>query len=402
MKRRVVPVGRPSLLRHTNAMSLLHLLREAGACSRADLVRASGLSAPTVTKVITWLESADLIAPLGEGESSGGRPPDMIRFKAERGCVAAVEISARSLRFLLTDLNGTELAKQEISLDRQITTPEAVCTRIVDELNRMLRVNRKPRSALVGLGVGVPAITDVENGVVLAISPLQNWNQVPLQAMLAKLFSCTILIENDTNLAAQGERYRGSARGEDNFVYISIGTGVGAGIFLGGKIHHGAQWSAGEIGYLRVPNVSIGRAAIHEFGELEKLLSSGGFERAWKLLNAKGGSRRKPLNAESILDLAAKNQSAASVIVSERAEVLADVILNISLILNPALIVLGGQIGSHPVLLDSVRTKLADSEFAVPRIEASTLGRDAVLWGAVQLMLQMSFPALLPGQAAST
>jgi len=401
MKKRAVPVGRPSLLRQTNALSLLHLLREAGACSRADLVRASGLSAPTVTNVVAWLESANLIAPLGEGESSGGRPPDMIRFKAERGCVAAVEVSARCLNFLLADLNGIEIARQEVLLAEQSTTPEAICGRIGEGLNRLLRTQKKPPSGLVSLGIGVPAITDVQSGTVLAISLMRDWNEVPLRTMLAKLFSCPILIENDTNLAAQGERYRGAARGEDNFVYITIGTGVGAGIFLGGRIHHGSHWSAGEIGYLRVPNVSIGHAAIHEFGELEKVLSRGGFEQAWQSRSAKEGLTPKRLKAASILDLAAKKENAATRIVAERAELLTDVILNISLILNPSLLVLGGEIGSHPVLLESVRAKLADSEFAVPRVEPGALGRDAVLWGAVELVLHMSLPTLLPTQVSS-
>ena len=82
MKKDSVPVGRPAHLRHTNALTILKLLREAGTCSRADLVRASGLSAPTVTNVVADLLASDLVKPLGEGESSGGRPPDMISFKA--------------------------------------------------------------------------------------------------------------------------------------------------------------------------------------------------------------------------------------------------------------------------------------------------------------------------------
>jgi glucokinase len=227
MTTRPVPIGRPSLLRYTNAISLLQLLREAGSCSKADLVRASGLSAPTVTNVITYLQSANLIAAIGEGESSGGRPPDMIRFKAERGCIAAVEISARTLIFLLTDLNGKELATHVASLAKQGTTPEAICALIAEELNRMLRALKRPRSRLVALVVSVPAITDAKGGTVLAISPLQNWRNVPLRSMLAKLFTCLILIENDTNLAAMGERYRGAARGEEDFVYVAIGAGVG-------------------------------------------------------------------------------------------------------------------------------------------------------------------------------
>src|SRR6202021_1473672 len=105
-KKPTIPVGRPSVLRHANALIVLKLLREAHSCSRADLVRASGLSAPTITNVVKDLLAANLIEPLGEGESSGGRPPDMIRFKAERGCILAVDISAHGISFLLTDLNG--------------------------------------------------------------------------------------------------------------------------------------------------------------------------------------------------------------------------------------------------------------------------------------------------------
>ena len=95
VKKRPIPIGRPSVLRHTNAHGILKLLRECGSCSKADLVRASGLSAPTVTNVVKDLLSADLVEPLGEGPSNGGRPPDMIRFKAERGCLLAVEITSR-------------------------------------------------------------------------------------------------------------------------------------------------------------------------------------------------------------------------------------------------------------------------------------------------------------------
>src|ERR1700760_713083 len=127
VKKKSIPIGRPSVLRHTNALSILTLLRECGSCSKADLVRASGLSAPTVTNVVKDLLSANLIEPLGEGESSGGRPPDMIRFKAERGCLLGVEISAKSLSFLLTDLNGSELGPHRFSSQKRKTSCLAFC-----------------------------------------------------------------------------------------------------------------------------------------------------------------------------------------------------------------------------------------------------------------------------------
>src|ERR1700749_3034673 len=138
VKKKSVPIGRPSVLRHTNALSILTLLRECGSCSRADLVRASGLSAPTVTNVVKDLLSENLIEPLGEGESSGGRPPDLIRFKAERGCILAVEISAESLSFLLADLNGHELDSLNFALTNRKTTPAAICIYIDRALQNLL------------------------------------------------------------------------------------------------------------------------------------------------------------------------------------------------------------------------------------------------------------------------
>jgi DNA-binding transcriptional ArsR family regulator len=241
-------IGRPSLLRRTNATNILKLLRETGPCSRADLVRASGLSAPSVTNVVAHLAAAGLIEPIGEGESSGGRPPDMLRFKADRGCLAGVDISAGRIRFLLTDLNGQHLGSVDTSLPRQSATPRAVCAHIGETIRSLLRKHKQKPEQLLAVVAGVPAITNVEEGIVLAISTLKGWRRVPLRTLLEKEFACPVLIENDTNLAAQGERYCGAARGEDNFVFISIGEGegVGSGIVLNGKIYHGSQWSAGN------------------------------------------------------------------------------------------------------------------------------------------------------------
>ncbi|RRA47647.1 ROK family transcriptional regulator [Acidipila sp. EB88] len=396
------PLGRPPMLRHTNAVRILHLLRDAGACSKADLVRASGLSAPTVANVVAYLQAADLIKAAGEGESSGGRPPDLIRFKAERGCVAAVDISVTSITILLADLDGELQATEEVLLEGQSTTPKHICALIGRHVRRMLRAQTYPDAELVGVTVGVPAITNVMEGVVLAISPLDGWHDVPLRSMLEKIFSCSVLVENDTNLAAQGERYRGAALGEENFVYISIGHGVGAGIMLAGRIHHGTHWSAGEIGYLRVPNVSARHTLIREFGELEKLIGSGGIEASWREMKLAGGAATKKLKAAAILDLAARNDEDARRIVEARAELVADLILNVSLILNPGLVILGGDIGSHPVLIEAVRTGLVANEFAAPRIAPGQLARNAVLWGGVELSLNAGLATLIESAAANT
>jgi glucokinase len=400
VKKKAIPIGRPSVLRYTNAQGILKLLRECGSCSRADLVRASGLSAPTVTNVVRDLQSKSLVEPLGEGESSGGRPPDMIRFKAERGCLLAVEISAENLSFLLTDLNGSEIDARKVSLFRRKTTPEAICGYIGDELKNMLQKQKKTRSQLLALVVGVPAITNVKEGSVLSISTLEGWRSVPLGDLLGKIAKCLVIVENDTNLAAQGEQHCGAARVETDFAFINIGTNVGAGIFLRGRIHHGSQWSAGEIAYLRLPSISRKQPTIHEFGELESVLTTSGILKRWHEEAEKptqGASRAESaIDAQGILSLAQAGDARAEQIVRHLAEIVADIIVNLSLILNPGLILLGGEIGSHPILIDFVRKQLEGSEFAVTKVASSELGDRAVLLGAISLALEALPSVLLP------
>lgn len=395
MKSEVIPVGRPSVLRHANALNILKLLRESESCSRADLVRASGLSAPTITNVVKDLVEGDLVTALGEGESRGGRPPDMMRFKAERGCLLGVDITIGSVRLLLTDLNGKTLETHEVSLRGRPTTPEAICGLIGDETKVLLKRQKKSRKQLLVVVAGVPAITNVADGVVLSITPFEQWRAVPLRSMLTKIFACLVIVQNDTNLAALGERYCGAARTMDDFVLIAIDKGVGAGIVINGKIHFGAQWSAGEIGYLRLPYLSRRRTSLYEFGELEEVLGSGGIVKSWQ---EQGGSAKAKagLRTEEILDLAQAGDARAGKIVEDRAGMLADMIVNLSLILNPRLVLLSGAIGCHPVLLDAVRRQMEGSEFAVPEVGTGTLGEMAVRWGAVSAALDVLPEVLLP------
>ena len=404
VKIKSIPIGRPSVLRHTNALSILTLLREGGSCSRADLVRASGLSAPTVTNVVKDLLSENLIEPLGEGESSGGRPPDMIRFKAERGCILGVEISAQSLSFLLADLNGNELDSLRIALTNRKTTPTAICSYIDKALQNLLRKQKKTREQLLIIVVGVPAIANVEEGTVLSVSTLEGWRAVPLRAMLNKIVDCLVIIENDTNLAAQGEHYCGAAQTERDFVFISIGANVGAGIILGGRIHHGSQWSAGEIAYLRLPHILRRQPTIHEFGELETVLTSSGILKSWNVESKKARrttkTGRKVIQAGDVLELAQAGNPHAQKIVQLRADIVSDIIVNLSLILNPGLVLLSGEIGSHPILIGSVLKQLEGSEFAVTKIGTGALGPRAVLWGAISLALEAISSVLLPRPSA--
>ena len=167
---------------------------------------------------------------------------------------------------------------------------------------------------------------------------------------------------------------------------------------LEGKLHHGAQWSAGEIAYLRLPRVLRRKPALHEFGELESVLTSSGILTSWNqaILSPGRGSipSQGQTDVQGVLNLAQAGDPLARKIILHRAGIVADVIVNLSLVLNPGLILLGGKVGSHPTLLSFVGKELAQSEFAIPKIAAASLGESAVLWGAIALALE-AIPALL-------
>ena len=393
--RKSLSVGRPPLIRQTNAEILLRLLRESGPCSKADLVRASGLSAPSVTNVVGTLISTGLVETVGEGDSTGGRPPDILRFNAGHGCIAGVEITRDILRFLLTDLNGRELAQAETSIRRSRSTPRQICRQIARELWQLLRKRRLPRSRLLRVTVGVPAIVNVDEGTVLAFTALQDWNRVPLGPMLTRELKCPVLVDNDTNLAAEGEFHFGAARGENDFVFITIGEGVGAGIFLNGSIYRGSRWSAGEIGYLRVPNISREHPSIYKYGKLETALSASGILRSWRANAAPSSFRSRVIRVADVWDLAASGSAEAKRILRQHATILADVILDLALTLNPNVVLLGGEVGNHPALLREVNALLEGSEFAVLRVALGALGVTAVLLGAVSIALEPAVSRLL-------
>ncbi len=401
VKREPVPVGRPTLIRQTNAEILLRLLRESGPCSKADLVRASGLSAPSVTNVVGSLISTGLVEAVGEGDSTGGRPPDILRFKAEHGCIAGVEITRDVLRFLLTDLDGRPLNQGETPIKKAKSTPREVCRQIAKELWQMLRKRGLPRGRLLRATVGIPAIVNVDEGTVLAFTALQKWNRVPLGPMLARELKCPVLVDNDTNLAAQGEFHSGAALGESDFVFITIGEGVGAGIFLNGRIYRGSQWSAGEIGYLRVPNISRERPAIHKYGKLETALSASSILKSWRASAGASSVRSRVVRVADVWDLASLGNAAAKRILRQHATILADVIVDLALILNPNLILLGGEVGNHPALLREVNALLEGSEFAVLRVTLGALGIPAVLIGAASIALEPTLLRLLQAPQAA-
>lgn len=393
--------SRPAHLRQVNARGLLRLLREHNPCSKADLVRLSRLTAPTVSSSISYLESLGLIESLGDGLSNGGRPPELLRFHAQHGYLAGVDIGGTRLRMVLADLNGKIIAQWSVQFTEKQRTPKVVCALIHDGLKVMCQEAGASLKRVLHITAGAPGITNVDTGVVVSAPNLKDWEQVPLRAMLERTLGIPALVENDTNLAAVGEHWRGSAQGIPNFIFVALGTGVGAGIFLRGTLHHGASWSAGEIGYMSVNQILREPLDVRSTGQLEDAIGGLGIELKWvQLLERHKRGRNQELSklrASEIFDLAAEGDRLAIEVVQYTAQILASCLLDLGLALDPEMIVLGGGVGCHAELCKATNRMIQLNQFAKPQIWPSALGSQAQLHGAICLSLTASEVTLLGG-----
>ena len=186
------------------------------------------------------------------------------------GYVAGIDIGGTNLRLALANMKGTVVARSFASTVG-IRDPHAVIALIHDGICELLEKLCAPRSALHAVGAGSPGITNVDSGVVIATSYLMGWRDIPLRALLEDALGAPAMVDNDVNLAAIGEHWIGAAEGVQDFVFIGIGTGVGASIVLNGVPFRGSSWGAGEIGSMLVPGVKEFQANPGEPGGLEKL-----------------------------------------------------------------------------------------------------------------------------------
>lgn len=391
--------GRPQMLREVNVRELLRLLRLHSPCSRADLVRQSGLSAPTVSSGIAFLERKGLVEPVGPALSNGGRPASLLKFNSKHGYVVGVDIGGAVVRVAFADLNGTVIGKWVATL-RASRSPDAIAKLVATGIKSLKKHHKIRSERILALAAGAPGITDVRAGIVVSAPNLSNWQSVPLRAILEKHTGIPTAIENDVNLGALGESWCGTARGVKNFVFLAIGTGVGAGIFINGTLYHGSNWSAGEVGYLHVPGTEDTSLQLYRPGPLEGIVAGRGIEASWRTLCQENGVRikksRTRIRATDIFELAEAGEPEARVVLAQTSRILASAIANISVLLNSSLILLGGGIGTHPVLFEATRQVLERDEFARPRLAVSSLGPDAQLMGAVWMALKSVESRILP------
>jgi predicted NBD/HSP70 family sugar kinase len=352
-----------------------------GEFTRAELIEATGLSAPTVGSLATSLIRAGVLTDLGSGPSRGGRRPGHMVFNNRHGFVAAIDLGPTRTRLAVADLRGELLLRRVVSTpaDRE---PRALLNAVARETRALLCAAEAPVNRLLAVGAGAPGAVDPASGMIVAPAPnLPGWERVPVAAILRDALDAPVVAENDVNLAVLGEHWKGAAREHDNCVFLSFGTGIGAGIMLNGQLHHGRHALAGEIGLM-----CMGPQFVNEHpssrGGLERLAGLGAIRARWH------GPEDAADWLPDLFRAAATGDGEARTIVEEVSTLVGIAAANVSCVVDPSLVVLGGALGMQgDLLLQRVRQIVGRIIPAPPIVVASDLDKDAPLWGCVLVAL---------------
>ncbi len=377
---------RASGMRKVNAALLLDIIREKGFVSRAELARLSGLTKPTVSSQVADLIERGIVVEDGEGspDARGGKPPTMLRFDADCGALIAAEIGSSTVRIWFADLDGRPIDFETCPITPAFGAAhvlDVLCTAIQSILSR----GRGREKQLLSIGIAAPGRVDANTGTVLEAGNVFHWRNVEVRNRIEDHFGVPTLVDNDVNFAALGEMHSGLAAGVQNFILIRLGTGVGAGLVLGGRLYQGTHWAAGEIGHMIFDRASAAGQDVAERGLLELAIGSDRVrERVISAQAAQStGSSILPgadLAAE-LADLVSRNDEAAERVLDEVASQISIAVADMAATIDPELIVLAGEL--FGLVADRIRDLVGRVIPWPMRIELSALGADAALMGAM-------------------
>src|SRR6202034_2450433 len=290
------------LLKQMDAREVLQQLRDHDFDSVEILQQRSGLSSSRFSAAVSFLVRKGLVEKASNGKSNTSRQNFALRINAGYGNVVGVDIGASNLRIALADMNGTVLGKWSTST-KKTSSPDMVVEQIRKGVYHLLEHASVSRRSLLAVAAGAPGITDVDAGVVVETSYLRGWKDVPLRSLLESALRIPAAVENDVRMAAIGENWKGAARAVGNFVFLAIGTGIAAGVFANGRLIHGTDWTAGEVGYMHVPGAPEAAARRGAPGSLESVIGGEGIRKQWlRSRNGAGVGVTRSLSATEIFE----------------------------------------------------------------------------------------------------
>ena len=373
--------GSQSALRRRNQQSIVDALFGNGPSTQAELSRRTGLSAATVSNLVRVLSGQGRVetAPT----TSSGRRALSVRLLDDGTHAVGIDFGRRHLRIVVTTPGYTVVAEHFTALEPGYGAEEGVAL-ASDILNRILDDNAIPPSSVLGAGVGIPGPIDRRNGRVVQGTILPEWVGIDLSS-LEEYLHFPVLFDNDANLGALAEISWGRQKTVSDLVFIKVGSGIGAGLVLDGKLHYGNLGVTGEIGHETIdPHGLVCHCGNR--GCLETVASIS------TMIDLLGRSSSRPITAADIVENAFAGDSATLRVLDDAGVAVGRALAGIANLVNPEVIVLGGPLASlGDLFLPSVHRGLA--RHALPVVSESTtivmssLGDRAEALGAAALVL---------------
>jgi predicted NBD/HSP70 family sugar kinase len=370
----------PPLLRALNERTVLEAIRAGAPISRAEISRRSGISKPTVSLALRSLLDAGLVREAERGPDGPGYGAVYFEPVADAAVVLGLDLGARFVRGAVCDLGGAIRARQDVEL--AVADADDAIDAIARLRDSLLGAAGLDATLVDTVIVGVPGVV-ADDGTLKLVENVAGLEGRRFADELHSALGQPVALENDINLAALGEQWQGIARGVSDFVFLSIGTGMGAGLVLDGELHRGRNGAAGELDF-----------ALGELGEAHDPAAPQIAELARK---------RTGLDDPPALFAAARaGDRTARAVVDEVARRIALHLTPVAAVADVELVVLGGGIGANgDLLLEPVAGMLAEWLPFPPRIAISTLGEAAVLTGAVAVGLQAALENVFARRAAA-
>jgi glucokinase-like ROK family protein len=383
--------------------AVLAAIRGSRGMTQPLLTQQVGLGRSVVAARIAELETAGLVVNAGVGPSTGGRAPRQLRLRAEAGVVVGVGIGATGMEIGIADLSGRLIERVEEPIDIA-DGPDVVLGRAEVLVDELLARNAEGRRVW-GVGVGVPGPVEFATGLPVAPPIMPGWDGYPIRDRLSRRYSAATWVDNDVNLLALGElRSNPAASAAEDLIYVKIGTGIGAGLVSGGRLHRGTNGCAGDIGHVAVAEAENVICRCGNAGCLEALAGGAALAREGRRLAETGGSAVMAdmlaatgrLTARDVTAAAERGDAAARALLSRAGRLVGTTLATLVSFYNPSLVVLGGGVasaGDHVLaaIRESVYRRSLPLATRTLRIEPSALGEREGLAGAVHLVVDELF-----------
>jgi predicted NBD/HSP70 family sugar kinase len=379
-------VSTSPLARQMSVRAVVEALMRSEAISRAELARLTGLSKQTASEVVRDLEANGWIRERGQTQGLVGRSAITYEIDVTRAYVLGVDLGGTKVHVALADLAGT------VVLEEIEPTDKRGGVHVVEQIGALMAkaaaaAGADPARIRCG-AMASPGVFQPGTGRINIAPNIPGLGEIDVARALRERLGFAVAVENDVNLAAVGERWRGCGREAETFAFVALGTGIGMGVIADGKLIRGARGAAGEIAYLPLGGDPFDSRG-YRLGTLESAIGSVAIVERYRGLGGEGAD-----DVRAVFDRLDTGDPQARATVDEVARLLAQTLMAVRAVLDPELVVLGGSIGSRPELVEAVRGFLGRCMAEPLRVEASPLGNRAAIVGAVATALSALYDAV--------